>query len=149
MKAAPDLLVASDRAVRRALVTLEHMNSENTHEWDRTIKTFSRPRYDLPDGRVIKGRDDVMAYWLEWRSAIPDQRNQLISLEICEGGQVLLHFYLRGTPRGTSDGFEMKLYAVFDFDDDDLMTNERVYTERPTADQIAGRVTTDGRTAPS
>jgi hypothetical protein len=137
MTAEAKLLVASERAVRRALVTLEHMNSENTHAWDRTIRTFSRPRYELPDGRVIEGRDDVMAYWLEGRSAIPDQRNELISLEICPGGQVLLHFYLRGTPQGAGQGFEMKLWAVFDFDDDDLMTNERVYMDRPGADVIA------------
>lgn len=139
MSATPDLLVASERAVRRALVTLEHMNSENTHEWERTIRTFSRPRYELPDGRVIVGHDDVMAYWREGRAAIPDQRNQLISLEICDGGQVLLHFYLRGTPQGASSGFELKLWAVFDFDDDDLMTNERVYLDRPSAEVIAAR----------
>ena len=28
------------------------------------------------------------------------------------------------------------------------MTNERVYVERPTADQITGRVNTDGRPTP-
>ena len=35
------------------------------------------------------------------------------------------------------------------FDDDDLMTNERVYTAAPTAQQIAGLVTTDGKPAPT
>ncbi len=138
MTASPELLRSAERAVRRALVTLEHMNSENTQEWDRTIETFSHARYELPDGRVVDGRDDVMAYWLEGRSAIPDQRNELISLEIAAGGQVLLHFFLRGTPQGSAEGFEVKLWAVFDFDDDDLMTNERVYVERPTDDVIAG-----------
>ena len=138
MTADPMLLVSSERAVRRALVTLEHMNSENTQEWDRTIKTFSHARYELPDGRIIDGHDDVLAYWLEGRTAIPDQRNELISLEIAEGGQVLLHFYLRGTPEGSTDGFELKLWAVFDFDDRDLMTNERVYVERPAPGVIAG-----------
>jgi hypothetical protein len=39
----------------------------------------------------------------------------------------------------------MALWAIYDFDEDDLMTNERVYTTPPTVDQIAGRVTTDGR----
>ncbi len=114
------------------------MNSENTQEWDRTIATFSHARYELPDGRVVDGRDDVMAYWLEGREAIPDQRNELISLEICDGGQVLLHFGLRGTPAGTDDAFDLDLWAVFDFDGDDLMTNERVYVERPSAEVIAG-----------
>jgi hypothetical protein len=138
MTADPELLVSSERAVRRARVTLEHMNSENTQEWDRTIKTFSHARYELPDGRVVDGRDDVMAYWLQGRAAIPDQRNELISLEIAAGGEVLLHFYLRGTPVGATEGFELKLWAVFDFDDDDLMTNERVYVDRPADDVIAG-----------
>jgi predicted SnoaL-like aldol condensation-catalyzing enzyme len=137
MSATPEMLVSADRAVRRAAVTLEHMNSENTHEWDRTIATFSHPRYELPDGRVVDGREDVIAYWHEGRAFIPDQRNELISLEICHGGQVLLHFYLRGTPEGTNETFETKLWAVFDFDDDDLMTNERVYIERPADDVIA------------
>lgn len=138
MSATPEMLVASERAVRRALVTIEHMNSENTQEWGRTIKTFSHARYEFPDGRVVDGHDDVLAYWLEGRAAIPDQRNQLISLEICDGGQTLLHFYLRGTPAGADDGFELKMWAVFDFDDDNLMTNERVYLDRPTPDVIAG-----------
>jgi hypothetical protein len=133
----PELLASSERAVRRALVVLEHMNSENTQEWDRTIKTFSHARYELPDGRIVDGHDDVMAYWVEGRTAIPDQRNELISLEVAVGGQVLLHFYLRGTPQGASEGFELKLWAVFDFDDDDLMTNERVYVDRPTDEVIA------------
>lgn len=138
MTAASHLLVSSDRAVRRAQVTLEHMNSENTQEWDRTMATFSHARYELPDGRVFDGHDEVMAYWLEGRRAVPDQRNELIGLEIAEGGQVLLHFHLRGTPAGSDKGFEVQLWAVFDFDDDDLMINERVYTERPTAEVIAG-----------
>ncbi|MFN8024684.1 MAG: nuclear transport factor 2 family protein [Acidimicrobiales bacterium] len=137
MTATPDMLVASDRAVRRALVTLEHMNSENTQEWDRTMATFAHARYELPDGTVHDGRDDVMAYWLAGRAAVPDQRNELISLEICEGGQVLLHFHLRGTPAGRERGFHHRLWAVFDFDEDDLMINERVYLERPSGEVIA------------
>ena len=137
MSATPDQLINSERAVQRALVTLEHMNSENTQEWDRTIKTFSHARYELPDGRVYDGGDDVLQYWIDGRVAIPDQRNELISLEICPGGQVLLYFWLRGTPEG-SKPFETKLWAVFDFDDDNLMTAERVYIERPSDEEIAG-----------
>jgi hypothetical protein len=34
---------------------------------------------------------------------------------------------------------------VFTFDDDDLMTSERVFTTTPSVDQIEGRVSTDGR----
>ena len=52
MTATREMLVGADRAVRRALVTIEHMHSENTQEWDRTIATFSQPRYELPDGTI-------------------------------------------------------------------------------------------------
>jgi len=134
----PSQLIESDRAVRRASVVLEHMNAENTHEWSRVMATFNRPRYELPDGRVFEGADDVMAYWLAGRSSVPDQRNQLVSLEICAGGTVLLHFVLRGTSARSGRPFESTLWAVFDFDDSDLLTNERVYVDRPSDDVVAG-----------
>ena len=131
------------RRARREAVTLEHMQSENVQEWDRTIKTFSHARYELPDGRVIDGRDDVMRYWVEGRTIIPDQRNELIELVHHPDGSVVIEFWLRGTHLGGGDkptgkSFETRLWAVFTFDDDDLMTNERVFTSAPTPDQIEG-----------
>ena len=117
------------RAAREALV-LEHMQSENVHAWDRTMKTFSHARYELPDGRVIDGRDAVMRYWIEGRAIVPDQRNELIELTHVDAG-VMIEFWLRGTPTTTGKPFEVRLWAVFDFDEADLMTNERVYAARP------------------
>ncbi len=137
-----------DRRTRREAreaVVIEHMQSENVQEWDRTMATFGHARYELPDGTVIDGTDDVMRYWLEGRTLVPDQRNELIELTHLDDGQVQIEFWLRGTPTGSTDPFELRLWAVFGFDDDDLMTAERVYAARPTADQIAGRVTTAGR----
>jgi hypothetical protein len=140
---------ADERQERRRAVVIEHMESENVQEWDRTIRTFSHARYELPDGRVIDGRDDVLRYWVEGRAVFPDQRNGLIELTHTDDGSVLIEFWLRGTHLGgeepTGKSFEVRLWAVFDFDDDDLMVNERVFTSVPTADQIAGRVTPDGR----
>ena len=132
------------RAAREALV-VEHMESENVQEWRRTMATFSHPRYELPDGTVIDGHDEVMAYWVEGRRAVPDQRNELIELEHLDGDHVLIHFWLRGTPTRSGRPFERTLWAISDFDAADRMTNERVYLERPTPEQIEGRVTTDGR----
>ena len=139
----------SERRARREAVVLEHMESENVQEWDRTIATFSHPRYELPDGRVVDGREDVMRYWVEGRTAFPDQRNELIELTHHDDGTVVIEFWLRGThlggDRATGRSFEVRLWAAFDFDADDLMTSERVFTSPPTVDQIAGRVTPDGR----
>jgi hypothetical protein len=137
------------RAARREAVVIEHMQSENVQEWDRTIKTFSHARYELPDGEVIDGRDAVMRYWVDSREVVPDQRNELIELTHHDDGSVIIEFWLRGTHLGgdepTGKAFELRLWAVFAFDDDDLMTGERVFTARPTVDQIEGRVTPDGR----
>ena len=130
---------------RREAAVVEHMQSENVQEWERTMATFSHPRYELPDGRVIDGHDDVMQYWIEGRTLVPDQRNELIALEHVDDSRVLIEFWLRGTPTTSGKPFEVTLWALYDFDHDDLMINERVYTDRPTRDQIEGRVTTDGR----
>ena len=136
------------RQAREALV-IEHMQSETVQQWDRTMATFGHARYELPDGTVIDGADDVMQYWLEGRTLVPDQRNELIELTHLDGGQVQIEFWLRGTPTASGEPFEVRLWAVFGFDENDLMTGERVYAARPTADQIAGRVTTAGQPAGS
>jgi ketosteroid isomerase-like protein len=130
---------------RREAVVIEHMQSENVQQWDRTMATFSHARYELPDGRVVDGRDDVMRYWLEGRTLVPDQRNELIELTHVAGDRVLIEFWLRGTPKTTGAPFETRLWAVYDFDADDRMTNERVYAKAPTQDQIEGRVAPNGQ----
>src|SRR5215471_6747212 len=117
---------AAARRARREAVVAEHMQSENVQEWDRTMATFSHARYELPDGRVVDGADAVMRYWTEGRRVVPDQRNELIRLEHVDRDHVLIEFWLRGTPT-TSRPFEVRLWALYDFDGDDLMTNERVY----------------------
>jgi ketosteroid isomerase-like protein len=119
------------RAERREAVVLEHMSSENVQEWDRTMATFSHPRYELPDGRVIDGAEEVMTYWLDGRSMVPDQRNELIELTHLDGVHVQIEFWLRGTPRASGKPFEVRLWAIYDFDEGNLMTNERVYTSFP------------------
>jgi hypothetical protein len=62
----------ADRRGAREAVVLEHMQSENVQDWDRTMATFSRPRYELPDGRVVDGADEVHRYWVEGRAVVPD-----------------------------------------------------------------------------
>lgn len=120
-----------DGRTRREAVVLEHMQSENVQEWDRTMATFSHARYELPDGRIVDGYDDVLRYWIEGRTVVPDQRNELIELEHLDERRVLIKCWLRGTPTTTHQPFEIVLWAVYDFDASDLITNERVYTERP------------------
>jgi len=124
-------MTGQDRRARREAVVIEHMQSENVQEWDRTMATFAHARYELPDGTVIDGAENVMKYWIEGRTLVPDQRNELIELTHLDDGQVQIQFWLRGTPAASGEPFEVRLWAVFGFDDNDLMTGERVYTARP------------------
>jgi hypothetical protein len=137
------MALSADRRARRARLVIEHMETENRHEFDRTIATFSHPRYELiPSGEVIDGFDDVAAYYVRGRSVFPDQRNELIRLYHSDDA-VIIEFWLRGTHTGgerpTGRSFKCQMCAIFTFDDDDLMTGERVYFDQTTiANQLLG-----------
>ncbi|KQH77317.1 hypothetical protein AO501_08215 [Mycobacterium gordonae] len=128
---------SAHQEARKARV-IEHMQSENVQEWDRTMATFSHPRYELPDGTVFDGADEVMRYWIDGRALVPDQTNELIELTHLDDGQVQIEFWLRGTPTTATEPFEVRLWAVFGFDESDLITGERVFVAPPTAEQLAG-----------
>lgn len=134
-----------DRRGSREARVIEHMQSENVQDWDRTMATFSHARYELPDGTVYDGADEVMQYWIDGRSLVPDQTNELILLTHLDDGDVLIEFWLRGTPTTATESFELRLWAIFGFDEADMITGERVYALAPTADQVAGRVNTLGQ----
>lgn len=57
---------------RREAVMREHTESENVHDFDVTIGTFSHPRYEIvPTGEVFDGEEAVRRYFLETRTAFP------------------------------------------------------------------------------
>ena len=125
------------RRAREALV-VEHMETENRHEYDATIGTFHHPRYELVGtGEVYDGPEEVARYFRETRTAFPDQRNELIALHHCDDA-VIVEANLYGTHRGplrglppTGRAFEMRFCAVFVFEDERLVC-ERVYFDSST-----------------
>jgi hypothetical protein len=54
---------------------------------------------------VHDGREEVMAYFKETRTAFPDQRNELIALHHADAA-VIAEFNLKGTHRGPLRGFD-------------------------------------------
>jgi steroid delta-isomerase-like uncharacterized protein len=123
-----ELREARERIVR------EHMESENTHDFDVTLNTFAgHPRYEIiPTGEVYDGSDEVDRYYEETRAAFPDQRNELIALHHADDA-VIAEFWLRGTHQGefrgvppTGKSFEARMVAFFLFEGEDLVC-ERVY----------------------
>ena len=125
------------RAAREALVR-EHMESENRHDFDATIATFTRPYYELVGtGEVYDGEDEVRGYYARTRSTFPDQRNEVIAMHHADDG-VIVEFDLLGTDDGglagrpaTGRTFRCRMIALFLFDGD-LISCERVYFDSGT-----------------
>jgi len=122
----------------REEIVVEHMESENRHEFDVTLETFEHPRYELiGTGDVYDGEGEATAYFEETRAAFPDQRNELIALHHSDDA-VIVEANLYGTHLGSFRGlpptgrsFELRICALFLFDDDRLIC-ERVYFDAGT-----------------
>jgi len=129
---------STDLRARREAVVREHMESENRHEFDVTIATFARPRYEIvPTGEVHDGEEAVRAYFAASRGAFPDQRNELKSLRHTDDA-VITEFDLLGTHLGplrgippTGKTFRCPMTAFFLFESDRIVC-ERVYFDSAT-----------------
>ena len=123
---------------RREAVVREHMESENRHDFDATIATFARPRYEIvPTGDVYDGEEAVRAYFAASRAAFPDQRNEVKSIRHADDA-VIAEFDLLGTHLGplralppTGRAFRCRMSAHFIFEGDALVC-ERVYFDQLT-----------------
>jgi steroid delta-isomerase-like uncharacterized protein len=131
---------------RREAVVREHMESENVHDFDTTIGTFSHPRYEIvPTGDVYDGEEQVRRYFAESRAAFPDQRNELISLRHADDA-VIVEFDLLGTHDGPLRGipptgreFRCRVTAFFIFEGERIVC-ERVYFDQLTIMRQLGLV---------
>ncbi len=114
------------------------MESENRHDFDATIATFSHPRYELvATGEVYDGETAVRGYYTKTRAAFGDQRNEVIALHHTDDG-VIVEFDLLGTHTGplagkaaTGRAFRCRMIALFGFDGDRINC-ERVYFDSGT-----------------
>jgi steroid delta-isomerase-like uncharacterized protein len=130
--------VSATRRRKREELVREHMDSENRHQFDATIETFSHPRYELVGtGEVHDGKEEVERYFEQTRRAFPDQRNELLALHHTDDA-VVVEAVVRGTHRGplralppTGREFELPILAIFLFEGDDLVC-ERVYFDQAT-----------------
>ena len=123
---------------RREAVVREHMESENRHEFDVTLRTFAHPRYELiATGEVYDGEEAVRGYYAASRAAFPDQRNEIRAMHHADDA-VVVEFDLMGTHRGPLRGippsgreFTCRMVALFLFEADRI-TCERVYFDSAT-----------------
>jgi len=131
---------------RREAVVREHMESENRHEFDVTLRTFAHPRYELiATGEVFDGESAVRGYYAASRAAFPDQRNAVHAIHHTDDA-VIVEFDLLGTHRGpfrgippTGRAFTCRMVALFLFDGERIVC-ERVYFDAATILRQLGQV---------
>ncbi len=133
------------RRIRLDVIT-EHMDTEVSKEFDRTLATFNgHPRYEIiPTGQVFDGDDEVMGYYLTTRTAFPDQRHENARFHVTDDA-VIVEFDLLGTNLGefygmapTGKAFRVPVIAIFSFEGDRI-TNERIYFDAATLVNQIGR----------
>ena len=75
-------MIDDDLRQRRLAVIREHMDTEVTHDFDRTLATFNgHPHYEImATGQVFDGDGEVMDYYRITRTAFPDQRHDNVAL---------------------------------------------------------------------
>jgi steroid delta-isomerase-like uncharacterized protein len=113
----------ADERDRREAIVREHMDSENRHDFDATLATFTHPRYELiATGETFDGTEEVLGYFAASRGAFPDQRNELLAIHHAEDA-VIVEFDLLGTNTGSLRGlpptgkpFRTRMTAFFFFD---------------------------------
>ena len=82
----------------------EHMESENRHDFDTTMRTFTiRATRSSRPGRCMTAKARCARYFEETRAAFPDQRNEMIALHHADDA-VVVEFDLLGTHLGRSAG---------------------------------------------
>ncbi len=130
--------ISDELRSKREQIVREHMESENTHDFDVTMETFGHPRYEIvPTGDVYDGPEEVMRYFEDTRAAFPDQRNELIAMHHADDA-VIVEFTLLGTHEGplrgipaTGKEFSCRCVSFFIFEDDQLVC-ERAYFDSAT-----------------
>lgn len=131
---------------RRLSVIREHMETEVTKEFDRTLATFNgHPRYEImATGQTFDGADEVMGYYLTTRTAFPDQRHENARFHVADDA-VIVEFDLLGTNLGefyglppTGKSFRVPIIAVFFFEGERII-NERIYFDSASLVSQIGR----------
>ncbi|HEY9557003.1 MAG TPA: ester cyclase [Acidimicrobiales bacterium] len=132
---------------RRLAVLEDHFQSEVDHDWERCLATFKDvPRYEIvATGQIHEGRDAVVAYHRNQRTAFADQRHENVRIHLADDDTVTTEFDLLGTNTGeflglppTGRSFRVPVIAVFAFDGDRI-TNERVYLDSASLLRQIGR----------
>jgi steroid delta-isomerase-like uncharacterized protein len=120
-----------DLRERREAIVNEHIDAENRHDVEATIATFHSPRYEV-NGEPSEGEDAVRDLLQELMTGLPDFHAETQKTHHADDA-VIGEALITGTHNGTFNGIpptgrpvEVRMAAIFDFDEDRLLC-EKVY----------------------
>jgi len=130
-------MLTEEVRARREKLVLDHFHDEVDQRWDEVLSTFPHPRYEIvPTQTVHDGPAAVRGYYVETRTAFPDQRHEMIALRHADDA-VITEFYLLGTHLGplgpvppTGGAFKVRMSAYFVFRGGDELVCERIYFDQ-------------------
>jgi ketosteroid isomerase-like protein len=105
---------------------------------------------DWPEARVLRSRDEVIAFFEDFQATFPDARTA--SHEYIEGdqGTVIVGFRVIGSGRTSGAGGEMEIWQVYEvrtLEDGLAATSVTEFNDRRAALEAAGISETAGRAA--
>ena len=91
-----------------------------------------------PEARVLRGRDEVVAFFEDFQRTFPDARTA--SHEFIEGteGTVIVGFRVTGSGRSSGAGTEMQIWQVWEIADDLTPVRVAEFNERRDALEAGG-----------
>jgi hypothetical protein len=93
-----------------------------------------------PEARVLRSRDEVIAFFESLRDTFPDARTASHEFFEGKGGTVVVGFRVTGTGRTSQAEAEMEIWQVWEIEDRDALTVTRVreFPDRREAREAAG-----------
>ena len=126
---------------RREKIVNQHIEAENKGDLDGVIASFYKPHYEvIPMAAVVDGEKEVRELIGSLTNSFPDFHVELITLYHSDNA-VIIEARMTGThqkefagmqPKGKK--MDVRLAAIFDFDEDKLV-NESVYFDFATLQQ--------------
>jgi ketosteroid isomerase-like protein len=100
-----------------------------------------------PEARVLRSRDDVIAFFEDFQATFPDARTA--SHEYIEGGPgtLIAGFRVSGSGRSSGAGSEMEIWQVWTLEDGLTVTSVTEFNDRRAALEAAGVNESIGRAA--
>jgi ketosteroid isomerase-like protein len=91
-----------------------------------------------PNARPLRGRDEVVAFFEDFRETFPDARAEIVEFVQADEGTVIVGFAVTGTGRSSGIGTEMEIWQLWEMREGMNPSRVREFASRDEALAAAG-----------